>query len=110
MFCSHCGKELLDEAVVCPSCGTPTENLEVIVEKEEKTPSTYTAAKIFMIISCIASITSYFIPLIWCIPMTIHLFNCAKKGEAPGTGFSVCTLLFVNMIAGIILLCDKNRR
>ena len=26
MFCSKCGKEILDEAVVCPSCGCPTSN------------------------------------------------------------------------------------
>lgn len=26
MFCSHCGKELNNEAVVCPHCGVPTGN------------------------------------------------------------------------------------
>lgn len=25
-FCSKCGNELLDEAVVCPKCGCATEN------------------------------------------------------------------------------------
>lgn len=24
MYCKHCGKELSDEAVMCPNCGTPT--------------------------------------------------------------------------------------
>lgn len=24
MFCTKCGKELFDEAVICPQCGTPT--------------------------------------------------------------------------------------
>ena len=24
MYCSKCGKELVDTAVICPSCGTPT--------------------------------------------------------------------------------------
>lgn len=23
-FCTHCGKELFDEAVICPGCGCPT--------------------------------------------------------------------------------------
>ena len=23
-YCTHCGKELLDEAVICPGCGCPT--------------------------------------------------------------------------------------
>ncbi len=26
MFCSKCGKELMDEAVICPGCGCPTIN------------------------------------------------------------------------------------
>lgn len=25
-FCQKCGKELFDEAVICPQCGTPTKN------------------------------------------------------------------------------------
>ncbi len=26
MFCSKCGKEIMDEAVICPNCGCPTNN------------------------------------------------------------------------------------
>lgn len=26
MFCSKCGKEIMDEAVICPNCGCYTEN------------------------------------------------------------------------------------
>ncbi len=26
MFCSKCGKEIMDEAVVCPNCGCATQN------------------------------------------------------------------------------------
>ena len=29
MFCEKCGKELFDEAVVCPSCGVPTKRRAV---------------------------------------------------------------------------------
>ena len=28
MFCSKCGKEIMDEAVVCPNCGCPTAKYE----------------------------------------------------------------------------------
>lgn len=28
-FCSHCGKEIMDEAVICPSCGCPISGLEL---------------------------------------------------------------------------------
>lgn len=26
MFCSKCGKEIFDTAVICPNCGSPTKN------------------------------------------------------------------------------------
>ncbi len=32
MYCSKCGKELLDEAVICPNCGCPTQNYKNAVE------------------------------------------------------------------------------
>lgn len=40
MFCTKCGKELFDEAVMCPQCGTPTHNaqpqsFEEITKNEE---------------------------------------------------------------------------
>ena len=32
MYCEKCGKELFDEAVVCPSCGDPTKRRAVTKE------------------------------------------------------------------------------
>jgi hypothetical protein len=31
MFCRHCGKEVMDKAVVCSGCGHPIEDAEGIV-------------------------------------------------------------------------------
>lgn len=28
-YCAHCGNELLDEAVICPKCGCPTNSQRV---------------------------------------------------------------------------------
>ena len=66
-----------------------------------------TAAKIFMIISTVV-MGLYIIPLAWCLPMTISYFNKIKNRQPVSTGFKVCTLLFVNTIAGILMLCDKD--
>ena len=46
-----------------------------------------------------------FLCLAWCIPMTIHFARKLKNGESVGTAFKVCTLLFVNIIAGILMFC-----
>ena len=40
--------------------------------------------------------------------VVVAFFNKANKGEPIGTGFKICSLLFVNTIAGILMLCDKN--
>ena len=64
-----------------------------------------TLIKTFMIIGTIAmGLSTVGIALFWCIPMTIHYF---KNSYWVGTGFKVCTLLFVNTFAGILLLCDN---
>ncbi len=68
-----------------------------------------TAAKVLMIIGTIINgLTGYLIPLAWCIPMTVVYCNKLKSGEPIGTGFKVCSLLFVSLIGGILMLCDKE--
>lgn len=102
-YCTHCGNQLIDEAICCTGCGCAVEPLTV-----QKGPSTLAiVAKIFMIISCVASGFSL-IPLCWTIPMTIHYCNAIKNNEKVGVGFKVCSLLFVNVVAGILMLCDND--
>ncbi len=48
------------------------------------------------------------IPLCWVIPMTIKVHNSLKNGEKLSTAFKVCTLIFVNIVSGILLLCMKE--
>ena len=103
-YCSHCGKEILDEAVVCPGCGCKVEppKSTLIVDEEDKKILAL-LIKVFMIIGCIAS-GWMLIPLLWTVPMTIHVFRKLDAREPIGVGYKVCVLLFVNLIAGIILL------
>lgn len=61
------------------------------------------AQKAFIIIGMIFGFW-YILPLIF----GIKTLNRLKAGEKLTTGNKVCVLLFVNTIAGILLLCDKN--
>lgn len=65
-YCSKCGNELLDDAVICPKCGCAVEGMRN-PEAVDNRSGLQTAAKIFMIIGCIA-IGWCLIPLAWCIP------------------------------------------
>lgn len=66
-----------------------------------------TAAKVFLIIGCIAY-GWMLLPLAWTLPITITIFGKMKRNEPIGTGLKVCALLFVNLLAGIFLLCHQD--
>lgn len=105
-YCSHCGNEVVDDAVVCPKCGCKIESRDDSSEPESNVLTT--VAKVFMILGCVSMASFFLIPLIWCIPMTVHYFNAVKNGEKLTTGFKVCALLFVSLVAGIVMLCDEK--
>lgn len=122
-YCTKCGNELYDEAVLCPKCGCPVQNASISADKPSG--GLKTAAKVFMILTCafaglvriigliLGGYYSYytftsFISLGWCIPMTVSYFKKTKNSLPVSTGFKVCTLLFVNLLSGIFMLCDKE--
>ena len=105
-FCQKCGKEIVDEAVICPGCGCSVSN-----EKREKggNDGLAVASKIFLILACIGQ-GCLILPLAWCLPITISICNRMKRNEPVGTGLKVCALLFVNLLAGILLLCRSDEK
>ena len=67
---------------------------------------------VLLILSCVLQgICTLGIALAWCIPMTVVIRKRLRTGVAVGTALSVCTLLFVNTIAGILLFClaEENK-
>lgn len=106
-YCVHCGAEILhDEAVVCLKCGRSVVQQPVpIPVKEDDTMNII--VKVFLIIGCISQ-GWMLIPLLWCLPITISIFNSFRDKRRISTGLKVCALLFVNLIAGICLLCMND--
>lgn len=106
-YCTHCGAQLDDAAVVCPGCGCATDEFAANSSAQAtvaKDNTLNTVIKVFMILGCL-SYGWLLVPLAWTIPMTVSFFNKVRDGRKVGVGFKVCTLLFVNLIAGICLLC-----
>lgn len=84
MFCSKCGKEINDDALICPSCGCATENYSKN-EKENTVKSNATdlldKANTLSLVSIIGGI---FIPLLGWICGGIGIGNCNNaKVENP---------------------------
>ena len=68
------------------------------------------AAFVLCVITCVVyavTIVGLF-GLIWCLPMTLKINKAIKENEPLSPGFKVCVLLFVNTIAGVLLLVDKD--
>lgn len=64
---------------------------------------------ILCVITCVG-VGWTIVPLIWMIPMTVHSWGIYKGAKPNTTTFGVCTLLFVNLVGGILLLvADKDQ-
>lgn len=67
--------------------------------------------RLIAFILCIVSTLSVcwlIIPLPWMVPMTVHCWG-VYQGTKPNTAtFGVCTLIFVTIIGGILLLVSKK--
>ena len=50
----------------------------------------------------------YVITFLIALPMLIVLINKVNKGKKISTGFKVCTLIFCNLILGIVLLVNHD--
>lgn len=99
-YCTHCGAQVNDEAVVCVNCGCAIKS----ASKDNSNRTMKTLILVFLILGCISG-ASFLIPLAWCIPITISIKNKMDNGEPISTGLKVCTLIFVSVVAGILLLC-----
>ena len=68
------------------------------------------AAYVLMII--VTVVTAFaLIPMAWCIPMTISVKRNYVQYKKPcSVGLMVCTLIFMGLIPGILLLVDEHNR
>ena len=118
-FCNHCGAQVMNEAVICTKCGCSLQSQNQV----RGSTGLQTAAKVFMILSCvfygligfayiligISNILVFVLaPFLWSVPMTVSYCNAIKNNRPVGVGFKICTLLFVDFIAGILMLCDRG--
>ena len=83
MFCVHCGKELSDEAVICPACGIPTGKMNVKATHGSETN----------VLAVVGFILSFFISLAGLI---CSIIGYKKAPEYGGNGKGLA-------LAGIII-------
>lgn len=57
---------------------------------------------------CTVSVCWAIIPLAWMIPMTVHCWGIYKGTKPNTTAFGVCTLIFLSLVGGILLLVSQK--
>lgn len=95
-FCEKCGKEIMDEAVICPSCGCAVGKSAVATRKEQETvvvPKSAKTASIFGVLS-----------LLLLAPFGIPAIILAQKSKKE-TGGVMCKQAKTGFWFGIVGLC-----
>ena len=107
-YCVHCGEQIHDDAVICIKCGRSVEpRTPAVVSTSNNDDTMDTVIKVFLIIGCVFQ-GWMILPLAWCLPITISIFKSLRDGTPISTGMKICTLLFVNLVAGVCLLCRHD--
>ncbi len=106
-FCQKCGKELVDDSIVCTGCGCSVVQEKAVVNSGND--GLAIASKIFLILGCVLQ-GWMLIPLAWCLPITISICGKMNRGEKVGTGLKVWALLLVSLIGGTLLLCRSDEQ
>ena len=93
MFCSKCGKEVNDEAVVCIHCGCAIENKKSSLTDSNDAPNIGFA------------VLGFFIPLVGLILYLINKDTAPLKAKSAGKGALIgfCVSLVFSMIYGVIV-------
>ena len=91
-FCEKCGKEIMDEAVICPSCGCAVKK-EAEATKAVEVPKQAKTASLLGILS-----------ILLLAPLGIPAIILANKSKEK-TGGVMCKQAKTGFICGIIGLC-----
>ena len=91
-FCEKCGKEIMDEAVICPSCGCAVKK-EAEATKVVEVPKQAKTASLLGILS-----------ILLLAPLGIPAIILANKSKEK-TGGVMCKQAKTGFICGIIGLC-----
>lgn len=116
-FCTNCGSQMDSVLPFCTNCGQAFNDSNKnyysngVVNGDTKLNTIQIIIIVLLVLASIGSAFAFFfIPLLWCIPMTIHYSNKCKKNEQVSTAFKICTILFMGLIPGILMFFDQDTK
>ena len=111
MYCTVCGKEILDEAVICPGCGCMAQNnkikTNVLVtnDKEKKTQSSLVLGIVGIVFAWLFALVGHITSI---IGIVIGIKEYKESEKMTGLVLSiigeVCSIFF--FIIGAVVFCS----
>lgn len=108
--CPSCEAKMPSKFSICTNCGYSFKSDKKLFETDNSvnnpSPLQIISLSLMIIASITLSLCLLFIPLLWCIPMIIYYANNIRKQKTTHIAFKICTIIFVGIIPGIIMLFD----
>ncbi len=115
MFCAKCGKEIPNDAKVCPNCGAAVEEEKatpVVEAKPVEAPKKSKVLVLSIVLSVIGSVVSLFVPLIGYVLGAVTIgsgIDAKKKNDSAATvaiilGVVCVVISLASNIIGAILI------
>ncbi len=92
-FCQHCGKEVMDEAVICPGCGCA---IQTVNAQPEGTPQNYTDDSVSVGLVILSVLIPLFGVIYWAVKAKSRP-KCAKTCGIAGIISWVVSFLILMM-------------
>ena len=105
MFCSKCGKEISDEAVICPNCGVPTSNYKGAPTKSK---SNFDESLFVKYMSISALVCSFFCSIVGLIlgliyrPKAVAIDDESSRKRCTASIWISAGIIIVSIIIGFV--------
>lgn len=97
MFCTKCGKEIAENAVMCVGCGSATENFHQLLIENRSSP-----IPVIRVLGIISIIMGFFVPIISWICGGIGLYKANKTYPKTVDLAEVRKLNIIGIIIGCV--------
>lgn len=99
-FCTHCGNELMDEAVICPKCGCQAENYNV----NNRNGSQSSSGESLSTLAIIGFVFAFVQSIVGLICSIIAYKNAVAEGNEKSKSFAKCGIIISAVFIGLAVL------
>ncbi len=108
MFCKNCGKEISDNAVVCPNCGVATDNMlqanSAVTAGQGKSANGFAIAGLVLgIVGLLGGNYAFLIPGLVGVILSIVGMVKSKQYAAPGLALAALIVSIITFLIWLII-------